>query len=147
MQRMTWKEIQEHYPNQWVGLKNVDWDEKHCPITAEVIYTDKPLKEMISELLNKDTLIMPVHTDPKSYLDKLPGEYLTYKEMQEKYPDRSIGITEVHSDDGGATISSGKVILTELSKDELSVIRFGLQGYMLIEYTTPNHSMFIGTQF
>lgn len=146
MQRMAWKDIQEHYPNQWVGLRDVEWDAKHCPITAEVIYTDKSLKEMVSELLNKDTLIMPVHTDPRKYLAGLPGEYMTYEEMQKKYPDRSIGVTDVHSEDCGATISSGKVILTELSKDELSVIRFGLQGYMRVEYTTPNHSMFIGTQ-
>lgn len=46
--RMTWKEIQETYPDQWVGLTEVEWEEPDSPNinTAVVKYTDKTSDEL-----------------------------------------------------------------------------------------------------
>lgn len=40
-ERMTWKEIQERYPDQWVGLVDVEWKNQSNIISAIVKYTDK----------------------------------------------------------------------------------------------------------
>ena len=48
--RMTWKEIQEAYPDQWVGLSEVEWIEKSSNVRSAIVkYTDKTRDE-ISEL-------------------------------------------------------------------------------------------------
>lgn len=44
--RMTWKEIQKTYPDQWVGMTNVEWDGGSVR-SAVVKYTDKSGNELI----------------------------------------------------------------------------------------------------
>lgn len=144
MQRMAWKDIREHYPNQWVGLKDVEWDAKHCPITAEVVYTDKSLKEMISELLNKDTLIMPVHTDPEKYVDTLTGESLSWKDIKEKYPDQWVGLKDVQYVANSLDVKNATVVLVGLSMDELTVIQFGTCGNVYAACTAVDDDLFVG---
>ena len=54
--RMTWKEIQQTYPDQWVGLTDVEWD---CGgvSSAVVKYTDKTGDELIGmQIKNPDSL-------------------------------------------------------------------------------------------
>ena len=144
MQRMTWKEIQEHYPNQWVGLKNVDWDAKHCPITAEVIYTDKPLDEMISELLNEDTLIMPVHTDPDKYVASLTGEHLLWEDIKKKYPDQWVGLKDVQYVTNSLDVKKATVVFTDMSMDELTAIQFGTCRKIYAACTAVDDDLFVG---
>ena len=48
-ERMNWGEIEAKYPNQWVGLKEIEWeDEKEFDIrSALVVYTDKTIDELL----------------------------------------------------------------------------------------------------
>ena len=45
---MTWKEIEEKYPDQWVGLTDVEWDAPDGAnvVSAVVKYTDKTPDEL-----------------------------------------------------------------------------------------------------
>lgn len=45
--RMTWKEIQEKYPDQWIGLSDVDWIDDSNIRSAIVKYTDKSKEELL----------------------------------------------------------------------------------------------------
>lgn len=44
--RMTLKEMQEKYPNQWLGINDVERDSNRVLISANVIYTDKTASEL-----------------------------------------------------------------------------------------------------
>lgn len=44
--RMTRKEMQKKYPNQWIGLADVEKTQKDGLISAEVVYTDKTASEL-----------------------------------------------------------------------------------------------------
>ncbi len=46
--RKSWKEIQREYPNMWVGLTDVEWDNPATIKSATVLYTeeDMPSNEM-----------------------------------------------------------------------------------------------------
>ena len=46
--RMTWKEIVAAYPDQWVGLTDVDWKNEATVRSAVVKYTDKSSTELLS---------------------------------------------------------------------------------------------------
>ena len=38
-ERLTWKEIMEKYPREWVGLKDVEWDpDNNSNIKSAVVY-------------------------------------------------------------------------------------------------------------
>lgn len=46
-QRLTWKEIQEKYPDQWVGLVDVTWQDESNIESAIVKYADKDKEELL----------------------------------------------------------------------------------------------------
>ncbi|MCI9032628.1 MAG: hypothetical protein HFJ08_00970 [Lachnospiraceae bacterium] len=52
-ERMTWEEIQEKYPDQWVGLVDVEWypDNKATVKSAVVKYIDKTKDELTMLML------------------------------------------------------------------------------------------------
>lgn len=64
-ERMTWREIKEKYPDQWVGLVDVEFEEdnKSTIKTAIVKYTDKTADEL-GMLAIKGEKIIPKHTNP-----------------------------------------------------------------------------------
>lgn len=62
--RMTWEEIGERYPNQWVGLTDVEY-EQDSTITiqsAVVKYADKSKDELTMLMLQGE--IVARHTNP-----------------------------------------------------------------------------------
>ena len=63
-QRMTWEEIQEKYPDQWVGLIDVKYvnDDGITIESAVVKYTDKPKGELTRRMLDGE--IESVYTTP-----------------------------------------------------------------------------------
>ncbi len=74
--RMTWKEIQAAYPDQWVGLTDVEWIENSNVRSAVVKYTDKTRDE-ISELhIMAGEDVYAFHTNGKEHVvyidDPLP---------------------------------------------------------------------------
>lgn len=46
-ERLTWKEIQEKYPDQWVGLIDIQWKNDSNIESAVVKYTDKTKDELL----------------------------------------------------------------------------------------------------
>ncbi len=64
--RMTWKEIQEAYPDQWVGLADVERDGASVR-SAVVKYTDKTGDELIRMQI-KDKNLYSTYTT----LDNVP---------------------------------------------------------------------------
>ena len=63
-QRMTWEEIQEKYPDQWVGLIDVKYvnDDGITIESAVVKYIDKPKGELTRRMLEGE--IESVYTTP-----------------------------------------------------------------------------------
>lgn len=44
--RMSWNEIMEKFPDQWVGLIDVEWDNASTVKSAIVKYSDKSKDEL-----------------------------------------------------------------------------------------------------
>lgn len=63
--KMTWSEIVMKYPDQWVGLVDVDWKNESNVRTAVVKYTDKTSDELAMMQLDDDNLYS-VYTTPNN---------------------------------------------------------------------------------
>ena len=50
--RMTWNEIADKYPDQWVGLTDVEWDNASTVKSAIVKYFDKSKNELLGMQLD-----------------------------------------------------------------------------------------------
>lgn len=63
-ERLTWKEIVEKYPKQWVGLKDVKFvdDDGVNVESAIVVYSGLPKFEMTKIALTQDEIFID-HTD------------------------------------------------------------------------------------
>ena len=68
MNKMTWKEIQEKYPDQWVGLIDVKYvEDDGISIESAVIkYLDKPKGELTRMALRGE--IVSRYTTPDNFL-------------------------------------------------------------------------------
>ena len=64
--RMTWSEIVKKYPDQWVGLVDVEWDGADV-ITAIVKYTDKTRDELI-KMQASGTGVHSIYTTPNNLI-------------------------------------------------------------------------------
>ena len=53
-ERLQWNEIQEKYPDQWVGLTDVEWSNASTVKAAVVKYTDKSKDELLELQLDGD---------------------------------------------------------------------------------------------
>lgn len=72
-------------------------------------------------------------------------ERLTWKEIQEKYPDQWVGLIEVkYKPDNDATIESAVVKYVDKSKDELTLMQIQTNGEILGRYTTPDNVFQLG---
>lgn len=67
-ERLTWKQIQEKYPDQWVGLVDVKYvDNDGVTVESAVVkYSDKPQGELTRRMLDGE--IVSCHTNPDGYL-------------------------------------------------------------------------------
>lgn len=52
VERMTWDEIMKKYPDQWVGLTDVEWDNASTVKAAVVKYSDKSKDELFGMQLD-----------------------------------------------------------------------------------------------
>ncbi len=64
-ERLTWEEIAQKYPNQWVGLVDVEWEDESNVRTAIVKYTDKSSTELALMQL-EDGNIYCAYTTPNN---------------------------------------------------------------------------------
>ena len=62
--RMTWKEIQEAYPDQCVGLTDVEWNGGGVR-SAVVKYTDKSCDDLL-EMQFYDNTLYSTYTTPNN---------------------------------------------------------------------------------
>ena len=70
-------------------------------------------------------------------------ERMTWKEIQEKYPDQWVGLTDVkYIDNDGISIESAVIKYLDKAKGELT--RLALQGEIVSRYTTPDHIFQLG---
>ena len=65
MVRLTRQEMAEKYPNQWIGISNVEYKDMNSKeiISAEVVYTDKTASELGLMALNGEN-VQPLYTTP-----------------------------------------------------------------------------------
>ena len=61
--RMTWDEIENNYPDQWVGLTDVDWEDGANIRSAIVRYTGMSSGDLL-RLQIKDRNIHATYTTP-----------------------------------------------------------------------------------
>lgn len=74
------------------------------------------------------------------------SERLTWKQIQEKYPDQWVGITDVeYEPDNDSTIRYATVIDVHKGKDELTEMQLDTHGKVLARYTTPDNIFQLGT--
>lgn len=67
-ERLTWEQIQEKYPDQWVGLTNVTYmDNDGISVESAVVkYTDKTKGELTRMVLRGE--VVSRHTNPEGHL-------------------------------------------------------------------------------
>ena len=67
MERLTWEQIQEQYPDQWVGLSDVQYmDNDGVSVESAVVkYTDKTKSELTRLVLKGE--IISRHTNPDGH--------------------------------------------------------------------------------
>lgn len=65
-ERMTWVEIKEKYPDQWVGLTEVEYEPDNDATieSAVVLYTDKTASELTRMQIQTDGEIIGIYTTP-----------------------------------------------------------------------------------
>lgn len=64
-ERLTWDEIAERYPDQWVGLVDVEWEDGANVRTAVVRYTDCSSSELARMQIH-DRNLYSTYTTPDS---------------------------------------------------------------------------------
>lgn len=70
---------------------------------------------------------------------------MTWKEIQEKYPDQWIGLIEIeYEPDSDATIKSAIVKYIDKSKNELTKMQIQTNGNLVGVYTTPDNIFQLG---
>ena len=65
-ERLTWEEIQERYPDQWVGLVEVEYEPDNDATikTAIVKYTDKSKNELTRMQIQTNGNLLGIYTTP-----------------------------------------------------------------------------------
>ncbi|MCM1046279.1 MAG: hypothetical protein NC417_12290 [Candidatus Gastranaerophilales bacterium] len=68
VKRLTWEQIQEQYPDQWVGLSDVQYmDNDGISVESAVVkYADKTKSELTRLVLKGE--IISRHTNPNGHL-------------------------------------------------------------------------------
>ena len=63
MERMTWSEIKQRYPDRWVGLVDVKWKNPANVESAVVKYTDKSASDLLRLQFDGEDLFS-IYTTP-----------------------------------------------------------------------------------
>ena len=65
-ERLTWEEIQERYPDQWVGLVEVEYEPDNDATikTAIVKYTDKSKSALTRMQIQTNGSLLGIYTTP-----------------------------------------------------------------------------------
>lgn len=63
-ERLTWKEIQEKYPEQWVGMVDIEWDNRSTVRSAVVKYSGKTSDELLKIKADSEIDMLVRYTAP-----------------------------------------------------------------------------------
>ena len=65
-ERLTWEQIQEKYPDQWVGLAEVEYEpDNDAKLQSAVVkYTDKSKSELTRMQIQTNGSLLGVYTTP-----------------------------------------------------------------------------------
>lgn len=65
-ERLTWEQIQEKYPDQWVGLVDVEYEpDNDATIQSAVVkYVDRSKNELTKMQIETQGKLMAVYTTP-----------------------------------------------------------------------------------
>lgn len=70
---------------------------------------------------------------------------LTWKEIQERYPNQWVGLTDIeYEPDNDSTIKSAVVKYIDKAKDELTEMQIDTNGKLVGRYTTPDNVFQLG---
>ena len=76
----------------------------------------------------------------------MANERLTWKQIQEKFPDQWVGLVDIeYEPDNDATIRYATVKYTNKNKDELTEMQIDTEGKVLARYTTPDNIFQLGS--
>lgn len=76
---------------------------------------------------------------------EVANKYMTWTEIQEKYPDQWVGLESVeYEEDNNATIESAIVKYLDKSKDELTKLQIETKEALIAIYTTPDNIFQLG---
>ncbi len=65
-ERMTWAEIKEKYPEQWIGLVDIDWENGATVRSAVVKYVGKNSTELLEIKFDNEPELVVRYTSPDS---------------------------------------------------------------------------------
>lgn len=158
-ERLTWEQIKEKYPYQFVGLTDVEQGNDYDDIiSATVKYTSKDTSfdKLLKLQENKEIFI--IHTgkdveevdgvlyryrqgeDYKSDIEDVnkSSERLTWKQIAEKYPLQNVGLVDVEFETDSVSVKSAIVKYTskDISYEELCMRAIARE--ILLRYTTPD---------
>jgi hypothetical protein len=71
------------------------------------------------------------------------NEKLTWEEIEEKYPNQWVGLTDVEFEDNGNTTILSAVV-TYVNYDKNDLLRMMLDSKCIMRYTTPDDTFQIG---
>ncbi|MDE6968965.1 MAG: hypothetical protein K2P69_04225 [Eubacterium sp.] len=65
-ERLTWEEIQERYPDQWVGLEEVEYEpDNDATIKSAIVkYTDRSKNELTRMQIQTKGNLLGIYTTP-----------------------------------------------------------------------------------
>ena len=65
-ERMIWTEIKEKYPEQWIGLADIDWENGATVRSAVVKYVGKNSTELLEIKFDNEPNLVVRYTSPDS---------------------------------------------------------------------------------
>lgn len=148
IEKLSWKEICKRYPEQWIGLTDVEWKDKtHGEVAAAVVSITGLDWESLGNLWAEKRDFSPMFTFPDIVFDKsLEKNYkrLTYEEIQEKYPSQWATLAQVEWEpNNNATIKSAIVLYHGRPMGELTFMQTIVEGHLWSEYTTSDDGSFM----
>ena len=154
-ERLTWQQIVEKYPHQWVGLTDVEWDSTNSEVikTAIIKYADLSKDELRWNQIAEKEDIFSISTDSvdgsiSAFLvrENKNLERLTWDKIEKLYPNQAVGLVDIErSSDKGSRIKTAIVKYSSNDFEDILIIQIKTKGKVIAESTVKNQGIFIPT--
>ena len=146
-EKLSWEEICKRYPEQWLGLTDVEWkDKKNWVVDSAIVSIIGETFNTLAKRFLKYENFEIMYTFPEIVFDnslECNYERLTHNEIIEKYPSQWIGMTQVIREDDNVNIESAIVLYSDKTMKELTHMQMLTKGALWSEYTTPDDGSFM----